>query len=144
MGGCLSCFGFGGCECRFGLYWGGQGLLGLRAGLGCLPHKGEGLCGIVLLIGSLNWTVFMVFLKPLGGELLQRGEVHCDKVIRGSWKVTCLTVFLKLPGLGELGMVMVLICDCAVKLGTLNSKIPKYSDAAYYNGIWGLVVSLNT
>ena len=35
-------------------------------------------------MGSLNQTVFCVFLKPLGGELLQGGEVHCGKVIRGT------------------------------------------------------------
>ena len=46
----------------------GQGLLGLWAGLGFLLQEWEGLCGIVLLrllMGSLNWTVFMVFLHRI-------------------------------------------------------------------------------
>ena len=63
----------------------GQGLLGLRAG--CLLQEWEGLCGVSLLMrllmGSLNHTVFVVFLKLLGGELPQGGEVQCGKVIRG-------------------------------------------------------------
>ena len=66
-----------------GFMEGGQGLIGLRPGLGCLLWEWEGPCGVVLLIGSLNWTVFMVILEMLDGEF-QGGVVHCGKVIRGS------------------------------------------------------------
>ena len=47
--------------------------MSLRANLGLLLLEVESLCGIVVLMGSLNWTVFMVFLMPLGGELPQEG-----------------------------------------------------------------------
>ena len=63
-------------------------------------------------MGSLNWTVFMVFLVLLGRELPQGGEVQYGKVTRGSQKMMHFTVFLKLPGLGGLGMVMASIWDC--------------------------------
>ena len=93
---------------------------------------------------SLNQTVFMVFLELLGRELPQREEVHCGRVIWGSQKVMQLVVFLKLPQLGELEMVMASMWDCAARLGTLNSRIPKCSDIAYKSRIWGLVASSNT
>ena len=57
-----------------------QILLALRTGRGCLVLDREGLLGFVLLMmllmGSLNWTVFVfaVFLKPLWRELLQERE----------------------------------------------------------------------
>ena len=55
-----------------------------------------------------------------------------------------LAVFLKLSGLGKLGMVMGSIWDCAARLGTLNSMIPKCSNVAYESRMWGLVASSNT
>ena len=81
--------------------------------------------------GSLNWTVFAVFLEPLG-ELSQEGVVPCgwSRSIRGSQKVTHLAVFLKPPGLGDVGVVMACMCNCAAMLGTLNSRILRCSHDA--------------
>ena len=75
-----------------------------------------------------------------------RGEVQCGwfKLIRGSWKTTHLAVFLKPPGVGEVGMVRALMCEWATRFSTLNSKIPKCSDVTYESRIWGEVASWNT
>ena len=75
-----------------------------------------------------------------------KGEVQCgwSKSINGSWKVIHLAVFLKPPGVGEVGMVRVSMCELAVRFGTLNSKIPRCSDVMYESRIWGEVVSSNT
>ena len=74
----------------------------------------------------------------LEGELPQGGEMQCGKVTGGSKKVMHLEVFLKPPGLG-VGMVKVSISDCAARLGTLNSRIPKHSDVAYESRKGGLL-----
>ena len=94
-------------------------------------------------MGSLNQTVLMVFLMPLRGEVPQGRGLHCGKVIRGPWKVMHLAVFLKPPGLGELGTVTASMWNCAARLGPLNSRITKHSNVAYESMIWQLVASSN-
>ena len=132
--GCFSHFGFMGLRADFGNVTCRLGLLAFRAGKGRLVLDREGLLHavtlVMLLMGSMNWKVFAVFLEPLCGEVLQGGEVQCGRYrfIRGSQKVTHLVVFLKPLGSGEVGMVRASMCDCAARLGTLNSKIPRCSD----------------
>ena len=127
---------FMGLNADFSFLVGVLGLLAFRDGRDSLVLDRKGLLHAVplmtLLMGSLNQTVFMVFLKPLWREVPQRGEVQCDRSrsIRGSWKVTYLAVLLKPLWLGEVGMVRASMRDCAARLGTLNSMIPSHSDGA--------------
>ena len=51
-------------------------------------------------------------------------------LLGGSWKVTHLAVFLKLPGEGEEGTHRASILDGATRFGTFNSKFPSLSDVA--------------
>ena len=41
-----------------------------------------------------------------------------------------LAVFLKPPGLVEVGTLRESMCDCATRIGTLNSRIPSHSEVA--------------
>ena len=53
-----------------------------------------------------------------------------SRSIKGSQKVMHLAVFLKPPGVGEVGTLRVSILECATRLGTLNSKTPGLSKVA--------------
>ena len=73
---------------------------------------------IVELMGLLKLTLRVaVFLKPPWEGMVQYGW---SSVIRGSWKVMHLMVFLKLPGIGEVGTLRVFIWECATKFGTFQ------------------------
>ena len=141
---CLSYLWFEKFEHWHGLCGGQTGFIWLNAWYKLLAAGMRGILAVVplmqLLIGSLNQTVFAVFLKLLRGKCCREG-VHCGKVIRGPQKVAHLAVFLRPPVLGELEMVTASMWDCAVRLRTLNSRIPKKSDVVYDSRIWGLVAS---
>ena len=49
--------------------------------------------------------------------------------------MTCLVVFHKPPGLGELGIVRVSMCECATGFGTLNSRISRVGHDLGWN-VW--------
>ena len=56
-----------------------------------------------------------------------------------------LAVFLKPPGVGEVGTVRVSIWEWAIRLGTLNSQIPSLSDMSHKRvGSVGKVASSKT
>ena len=77
--------------------------MGLRAGWGCCGIDGGCLHFVLLIVHftrSLKWTDLAFFLKLLWGK------VGCG-LMRSMrpWKVMLLVVFLKLPGVGEVGTV---------------------------------------
>ena len=140
----IAVLGFGGLRDDLGFVEGGAGFLALRAGSGSVI-LGEGLLWCVQLMTwvtkSLNWMEFvLVLLRPLWRGNCHGKGVQCgwSRSIRGSWKVTLLAVFLMLPGLEVVWTVRASMCDNAVRLGTLNSRIPGHSDVVQDNRIWGM------
>ena len=94
---------------------------------------GEGLlCSIPLIIVARSWkltlrelvAVFLKLLRPWGWDAL----CGWAKSMRGLQKVTCLAVFLKLPGGEDVQTLNKSTWDCATRFGTLNSKIHSLSD----------------
>ena len=52
------------------------------------------------------------------------------RAMRGLQKVTCLPVFLKPPGAGDVGTLRQSTWECVTSFGTFNSKIPSLSNVA--------------
>ena len=64
------------------------GIGGLRARLSHVPWGRYGMCDLVSSIVSLNWTFFMVFLKPSGVAGLEDGVVFLmplGRVTMSTW-----------------------------------------------------------
>ena len=98
----------------------------LRAGRGCDGVVRDFLCCVQLIVsftGLLKDTFRVVLLKP---PWLWEREVLLgwSRSSRGSQKVTHLAVFLKPPGVGEVGTLRVSLWECAARFGTLNSQDP--------------------
>ena len=96
------------------------------------------------MTGSLNVTVFAVFIKPL--PLGDMEGYQCGwgvSFVRDSFKVAIFdfAVFPKLLVVGEVTSSM---CFGAARLGTLNCSVPNHSYVVYESRMHGLVASSKT
>ena len=82
----------------------------MRAGKGsCWDDEGSLhlVLFMVLLMGLLKWTAPVVFLQPLW----ERVQWGWSRLMSVSWKVTHLAIFLKPPGMGQVGTVRASMCE---------------------------------